>query len=105
MPYLDSDGIVWKLLSAAVAALSAVVTWAWVHTHGRIEKVDKKSDDKADRAEVDRHRDHISKLFDKISDMDRRTEQRFMEVERISHDRHVELLGAIHEVGQATRKR
>ena len=53
-----------KLLAAMGVALTALGTWAWNHTHKRIDTIASKTDEKADLEEVNRHRDHIAKLFE-----------------------------------------
>ena len=56
-------------------------------------------DKKADVVEVDRHRESIAKLFDKIDELDHKTEMRFTATQATASDRHIELLKAIHAVG------
>src|SRR3990167_16968 len=97
-PQPEDIGIAAKIMAGLGAALAALGTWAWAWTHRRIESVDKKADSKASAEEVDRHRDHIAKLFDKISELSDKTEIKFTVLERQSTDRHIELLNAIHSI-------
>jgi len=97
-PQPDDVGLAAKIMGGLGAALAAIGTWAWAHTHARIKDVDMKADTKASAEEVDRHRDHISKLFDKISELSDKTEIKFTVLERQSTDRHIELLNAIHSI-------
>lgn len=97
---VDPDsGWMGKALMGMVAALTAVVSWAWSHTHSRIKDLDMKTDRKADAVEVERHRESIAKLFDKLDELDHKTEERFTQSDTRSSDRHIELLKAIHAVG------
>ena len=97
-PQPEDVGLAAKIMAGMGAALAALGTWAWAHTHKRIEQVDKKAESKASAEEVDRHRDHIAKLFDKIGELSDKTEIRFAAVESKASDRHVELLNAIHSI-------
>ena len=97
-PQPDDVGLAAKIMAGMGAALAALGTWAWTHTHRRIDKVDTKADGKAGLDEVDRHRDHIAKLFDKIGDLSDKTEVRFAVMEKQSFDRHIELMNAIHSI-------
>ena len=94
----DAQGWMAKALAGMGVALTALATWAWNHTHKRIDNVDTKADAKADNAEVDRHRDHIAKLFDKLEELGDKTEVRFAVMEKSGFERHVELLNAIHGI-------
>ena len=96
-PQPDDVGWMAKALAAMGVALTGLATWAWQHTHSRIKDVDMKTDGKASTEEVERHRDHITKLFDKIEELSDKTEVRFTVIESRASDRHVELLKAIHE--------
>ena len=120
----DAQGWMAKALAAMGVALTALATWAWNHTHKRIDgKAEMKTlDDLArrvedhtiSRGEFDQHaksdeqqlaaigaeigvqRNNIGKLFDKIDEAVDRTEVRFVTIEKQSFERHVELLNAIH---------
>lgn len=96
----DDPGILAKVTVGLGAALTALGTWAWHHTHARIKDTETKMDSKASSDEVDRHRDHISKLFDKVQELSDKTDLRFAAVEARASDRHVELLNAIHSMGR-----
>ncbi len=98
-------GLIAKILGGVSAALTAIATWAWAHTHKRIdEKADKEMlvalttemRDKLSAAEFEGYvkaterrfdeigselttqRGHITKIFDKLEDMNRRAEDRAM---------------------------
>ena len=97
-----SDPDLWaKIAGGFGAALSALGTWAWGHTHKRIDKVESaliskdefdahiKADEKIQStiaAELTTQRGHIGKIYDQMRDMEDK-----------GHSRHVELLNAIHE--------
>jgi hypothetical protein len=102
-----------KIFGGVGAALAAISTWAWTHTHKRIdEKADKEAFDKlaahvdahsisrdlfeqhvanderqlaAITDEIDKQRGHTEKIFDLVRG-----------IETQAHSRHVELLNAIH---------
>lgn len=93
----DDPDILSKVTAGLGAALTALATWAWAHTHKRVDAVDAKIDGKASTVEVDRHRDHIAKLFDKVQELSDKTDMRFSKMESDNFSRHVELLHAIHE--------
>ena len=95
-PQPDDVGLAAKIMGGLGAALAALGTWAWAHTHSRIKDVDMKADTKASSEEVDRHRDHIGKLFDKVQELSDKTEVRFTVMEKAGFERHIELLNAIH---------
>lgn len=103
MPAPQPEDVGWLAgaVTALGAALTALGTWAWNHTHGRIRDVDLKADGKADgkatNDEMTRHRDYIGKLFEKIEELGDKTEVRFTVVESKAADRHIELMKAIHE--------
>ena len=97
-PQPDDVGLAAKIMGGLGAALAALGTWAWAHTHSRIKDVDMKADTKASSEEVDRHRDHIGKLFDKVQELSDKTEARFTVMEQTGFDRHIELLNAIHSI-------
>jgi predicted transcriptional regulator len=106
------DDILAKIAAGLATALAAIGTWAWHHTHKRIDMAaDKEAFDKLServenntitRAEFNEHaksderqlnaingemstqRDHIGKIFDQMRDM-----------ESTGHERHIELLNAI----------
>lgn len=98
MPTPESQGWLTTLIGGLGAALAALGTWAWKHTHERLDVVDKKYDSKANKEDVERHRDYIARLFEKIEELGNKTEVRFAAVERQNHERHVELLNAIHAI-------
>lgn len=87
------------VIYALIAALFGLGAHVWKKTEARVEalesgKASKKDmddlenrvDGKADAAEMDRQRDNISKVFDRLDEYSRRAE-----------DRHRELLTALHE--------
>lgn len=97
-----SDPDLWaKIAGGFGAALSALGTWAWGHTHKRIDAIDERTitrddfnahvrnDEKvqgAIKGELEVQRGHIGKIYDQMRDMEDK-----------GHSRHVELLNAIHE--------
>lgn len=87
------------VIYALIAALFGLGAHVWKKTESRVEalesgKASKKDmddlenrvDGKVDAAEMDRQRDNISKVFDRLDEYSRRAE-----------DRHRELLTALHE--------
>ena len=98
-----TEGDVFQKIAAGVgAALAALGTWAWSHTHSRIDRLETRTITKEDfqmHAESDERimgkieeeqstqREHIGKIFDQMRDMEAK-----------SHEQHVELLNAIHGI-------
>ena len=102
---LDDNNLVTKILGGIAAGLGALATWGWAHTHKRIDKMEERTEEKASNSEVNRQRDNISLLFEKISELGDKTEVRFSRVEQQAADRHVELLNAIHANLSAIKRR
>ena len=124
----DPDTQSWlsSLVAGLGAAVAALGTWAWRHTHKLIgDKADMKSldaltkrveDHAITRDAFDQHtksdeqqlgaidkelgmqRGHIAKLFDKLEELGDKTEVRFAVMEKAGFERHVELLNAIHSI-------
>ena len=100
-----------KIAGGFGTALAALGTWAWGHTHKRIEDAEKRvmerlekienkaisrddfdahahNDEKVQgsiKEELEVQRGHIGKIYDQMRDMEQK-----------GHERHVELLNAIH---------
>lgn len=122
---MDDGGIAWKLLAGAGAALTALATWAWNHTHSRIKDMD---DTKADRNAlcnlVKKVEEHMitKEVFDQHLESDEKqlgaidselSVQRghiakifdkLEDVRATIHAQHVEIINAIHEATQGRRK-
>lgn len=124
---------IWKIVAGLWAAVTALATWAWHHTHKLVDgKADGKALDALTRRveehtisrdmfeqhvksddqqlagiakEMDTQRANVVKLFEKIEEAVDRTEVRFSRIEQQAHDRHVQLLEAIHAVGRQGGKR
>ena len=97
-PDPDDIGLLGKLIGAMGVALTALGTWAWSHTHKRIDNVGDKLEGKASADEVMVQRGHIAKLFDKVEELGDRTELRFSAQDARAHQMHIELLNAIHSL-------
>lgn len=104
-----SGDIIEKVLAALGAAIVGLGTWAWTHTHKRIdvnaERLNDMSESHITREEFERHeqyereqfeslrkeqhiqRGHIGKVFDKLES-----------VQHDMHAQHTTLLTAIHEL-------
>jgi len=102
----EEPGWLKEAFVALSAAVSFLATWAWKHTHKRIdEKVShevfiqhQKSDEQQLEkisAEIAIQRQHTTKLFEKLEDLSDQTSVKFTVLERLSTDRHIELLNAI----------
>ena len=89
MPAPEVDQSVWReIFSYAWAGVLALVGLVWKQHERRIDAIEKTvaDGDKSNADEIDRQRDNIAKLFDKLEEHGRRSEQR-----------HIELLHALHE--------
>lgn len=81
------DESVFKILNYAWLIVSALLGVVWKMLNSRIDAVKEHVDEigNAHTAEMNRQRDNIAKLFDKLEEHGRRSEQR-----------HVEILQALH---------
>jgi formiminotetrahydrofolate cyclodeaminase len=83
MPF---DSETWAKIAGGAATLAATLAgMVWKDTT-------KKLDGKADKEDVDRHRDHIVKLFEKLEEHARSDSEHFAEIMQSIHSNHVELL-------------
>lgn len=82
----DPEGM--SLLAKVLAAAAAVVAPIW----GAYSWLDGKLAKKADKVEVDRHRDYFVKVFEKLEEHAKRDEDNFNELKDLIHRNHVELL-------------
>jgi hypothetical protein len=122
----DDVGLLTKILGGLLGALSAAYWWMWNMTHKRIDgkaeakEMDElvkrieehtiskglfdehtKSDDKALAAisvEMATQRGNIGKLFDKLEESNAETHVRFTKSDHDAHQRHIDLLNAIHAI-------
>ena len=100
---LEDPGILAQITAGFGVALSALGTWAWKHTHKRIDGVEEKTvlrdqfqmhSDQDERLflqlkqELSEHRADIGQIFNQMRDM-----------EKNSHERHIALLNAIYTNG------
>ena len=82
----DPEGF--SLAAKVIAAITAVVSpfvvgYSWIN--GRLEK-------KADKDEVDRHRDYFAKIFDELRKHEERDADRFAELQQIISDNQADIL-------------
>lgn len=117
-----------KVAGGLVGALSAAYWWMWNMTHKKIDgKADKEAFDalakrieehmitKAlfeEHTKSDEHqlgalkeealiqRGHIAKLFDRLEESTAETQVRFTQQDTAAHQRHIDLLNAIHEIAK-----
>ncbi len=84
---MDEARIILWVAGGMGTALTLIATWAWSHTHKRIDDAWKEIDEKADNEELIRARDSLVSIFEqfRIHDKDDR-------------DRHVELVGNLSRV-------
>lgn len=109
----EDQGYLHTLVGGMGAALAALGTWAWNHTHKRIDTVTEDSTMKetfdqhvkADETalhglneEIKTQRGHIAKLFDKIDEESDKTSVRFSASDKQQFERHIELLKAIQDL-------
>lgn len=71
---------------------SKLFDWAWAGVLALIGIIYKKNE-----AELTRQRDYIAKIFDKLEDHARRSEERDAEKMQLIHCMHTELLTALHD--------
>jgi len=77
-----------SLLQKVMGAAAAIVT----PIYGVYKVVETKLDKKADKSEVDRHRDYFVKVFDKMEEHTKRDAEMFSEIKDMMHANHAELL-------------
>jgi len=91
-PKADEVGLAAKVLAVCVGVVSTGFG-VFKMLSRRIADVEKS---KADQAQVDRHHSAILDLYHKGE----KTNERLVEMERGNHERHVELLNAIHALSE-----
>lgn len=87
-----------KILDAAWAVITGLIGAVW-HSNTQKLKEMREDQDKAVQSlkdEQDIQRGHIAKLFDKLEEHGRRSEDRHNEEVKEANKRHLELLSAIH---------
>lgn len=73
-----------KVMGAAVAVGAPIVAgYKWIG--GQLDK-------KADKSEVDRHRDYFVKVFDKIEEHAKSSQQNFVSIKDMIHQNHIDLI-------------
>lgn len=65
----DASTVVW-IAGGMGVALTGLGTWAWGHTHKRIDDAWKAIDDKADDEELTRQRDNTAEVFDRLGQVE-----------------------------------
>lgn len=85
----DPEGF--SLLQTVMAAAAAILTPAF----GVYKWVEARLDKKADKTEVDRHRDYFVKVFEKLEEHSKSDAEHFSELKDVIHRNHTELLREI----------
>jgi hypothetical protein len=84
-----------KLATGAAGLCTALVSLVWADYRKRVDKVEAELDTKADKTEMDRQRDHIGKLFDKLEEHARRSEDGQRQIMATIHSNHSQVLTAL----------
>lgn len=79
------------LFAKVMAGAVAVITPVW----GGMKWLDGRLEKKADKAEVDRHRDYFVKVFEKMEEHQKADTEHFIEMRDMMHEHHTELLREI----------
>ena len=85
---LDEPSTLSKFLAFAMASMAALVGVVWHMLHGKIDTMKEHQQAMIDQHtnEIDRQRDHIAKIFDKLQAFSERAEQRHLELLRAMHE-------------------
>lgn len=83
-PDPDSISLVAKLMTGAAAIVAPV--------YGAMKYLDSRLEKKADKAEVDRHRDYFVKVFERMDENQRDTTEKFGELKDMIHEHHIKIL-------------
>jgi hypothetical protein len=89
---IDDPGL-WKWMTGGLAtAASGLAAYVWNDSRKKLdEKADKEDLAKADK-EIDRQREHIAKIYEKLEEHARSDSAHFAEVLGTMHAHHAELL-------------
>lgn len=90
-PTLALVGVVWKQNQSAMSGHAATAAAA-LDSHAK----DDDAKFKAVHEEQNVQRGHIAKLFDKLEESGKRSEDRHREFMQALHDKHTEMLNALH---------
>lgn len=100
-PTLLEKGVqwLWTMLVLAISSLSGVVLWLWREVNARIRRnevsihdIRGKIPSDYERAETNRQRDNVSKLFDELKKHADRDEDMHRTIMKTMTDNHTELL-------------
>ena len=80
-----------SLLTKVLGAATAIIAPVW----GAYKVIETKLDKKADKSEVDRHRDYFVKIFEKMEEHQKSDTESFKELMTTMHQNHSELLREI----------
>ena len=85
-----ADAATW--IAGAAASLVGAV---WGEMKHRVGKVETGLSKKADKDEMDRQRDNVDTLFEKLEGHARRSDERFTEVVTLINDRHLQIMSKL----------
>jgi hypothetical protein len=83
-PDPESFSLLAKVMGAAAVILTPV--------YGASKWLDGRFEKKADKAEVDRHRDYFIKVFEKLEDHQKSDNEHFDRITNLMHSQHAEIL-------------
>ena len=90
----DDQTLKW-IMGIIASLFAAMIGWLYNGTIGRIKKVEEKLDAKADTEEMNRQRDNIGQLFEKLDEHGQRDAEQFRDITQIMSLNQVELLREI----------
>jgi len=83
----------WSKVATVAASLAAALAGVvWGDAKRRVEKIESGLATKADKSEMERQRDHVERLFEKLDEQGRRFEDGFRDLSETMHAQHAELL-------------
>ena len=90
---VPDDPDLWSKLATGAAGLAATLAGVvWGDMRHRIGKVESTVSKKADKEEMDRQRNNVDSLFEKLEGHARRSDERFSEVVTLINERHLQLM-------------
>jgi flagellar basal body-associated protein FliL len=91
----DEIGFWTKFAMAASGLVAALAGALWNDSKKRVDGIELALDGKADKDEVNRHRDYIGRIFEKIEQSSRRNEEGIDKLKDMIHRNHIETLNAL----------
>ena len=100
-----SDPDLWSKVATACAGVAGTLAgWAWKDMKSDVRRLEAQLANKVDISEMDKQRENITSIFDKMEDHGRRMEGMYSKVIDLINNRHIELMNKL-DTKQDKRKR